>query len=97
MATTASYQASVPGFVDQGLMPLEAAALLLRSVELAREVRDELAVDGVDRWVAASIGPFGAVRADGSEYRGRYGSPPRSLRDFHGPPPRACWPRPVPI
>ena len=85
VATTASYQASVPGFVDQGLMPLEASALLLRSVQLAREVRDELAVDGVDRWVAASIGPYGAVLADGSEYRGRYGVTAARLRDFHGP------------
>ena len=52
---------------------------------LAREVRDELAVDGIDRWVAASIGPYGAVLADGSEYRGRYGVTAARLRDFHGP------------
>ena len=52
---------------------------------MAREVRDELAVDGVDRWVAASIGPYGAVLADGSEYRGRYGVTAARLRDFHGP------------
>ena len=85
VATTASYQASVPGFVDQGLQPLESASLVLRSVALAREVRDELADDGVERWVAASVGPYGAVLADGSEYRGRYGVSAARLRDFHGP------------
>ena len=85
VATTASYQASVPGFVGQGLQPLESASLVLRSVALAREVRDELAEDGTERWVAASVGPYGAVLADGSEYRGRYGVSAARLRDFHGP------------
>ena len=36
-------------------------------------------------FVAASIGPYGAMLADGSEYRGRYGVPASRLRDFHGP------------
>jgi homocysteine S-methyltransferase len=85
VATTASYQASVPGFVDQGQLPIEAAALVLHSVTLARDVRDEMAGDGVERWVAASVGPYGAVLADGSEYRGRYGVSAARLRDFHGP------------
>lgn len=85
VATTASYQASVPGFVDQGLQPIESSSLLVRSVTLAQEVRDELADDGTERWVAASVGPYGAVLADGSEYRGRYGVSAARLRDFHGP------------
>jgi homocysteine S-methyltransferase len=85
VATTASYQASVPGFVAQGLSPNEAATLLVRSVILAREVRDELADDGAQRWVAASVGPYGAYLADGSEYRGRYGLSRAQLRDFHAP------------
>jgi homocysteine S-methyltransferase len=33
--------------------------------------------------VAASVGPYGAWLADGSEYRGRYGLDRRALRDFH--------------
>lgn len=33
--------------------------------------------------VAASVGPFGAVLADGSEYRGRYGVSQSELVDFH--------------
>ncbi len=85
VATTASYQASVPGFVEAGLSPHEAARLVRRSVSLAREVRDELAGDGAARLVAASVGPYGAVLADGSEYRGRYGRTATQLRDFHLP------------
>lgn len=85
VATTASYQASVPGFERAGLSRAEAEALVRRSVTLAREVRDELAGDGHRRLVAASVGPYGAVLADGSEYRGRYGVGAAALRDFHLP------------
>ena len=48
-------------------------------------MRDELAVDGRRRLVAASVGPYGAVLADGAEYRGRYGLSPTQLREFHLP------------
>jgi homocysteine S-methyltransferase len=85
VATTASYQASVPGFVRAGMSASEASHLLRRSVEVARDVRDELAGDGVRRLVAASVGPYGAVLADGSEYRGRYGLTASELQDFHRP------------
>ena len=85
VATTASYQASVPGFVAAGVDRAEAEALLRRSVSLAREVVGELATDGRERRVAASVGPYGAVLADGSEYRGRYGVSARDLREFHLP------------
>lgn len=85
VATTASYQASVPGFVAAGVGRAEAEALLRRSVTLAREVVDELADDGVPRRVAASVGPYGAVLADGSEYRGRYGVSAHDLRELHLP------------
>lgn len=83
VVTTASYQASVPGFVAAGMDAGEARRLVRRSVALACDVRDELAGDGARRWVAASVGPYGAVLADGSEYRGRYAVPPAFLRDFH--------------
>ena len=85
VATTASYQASVPGFERVGLSRAEAEALIARSVTIARDVRDELAVDGGTRLVAASVGPYGAVLADGSEYRGRYGLSRSRLHDFHRP------------
>jgi homocysteine S-methyltransferase len=35
--------------------------------------------------VAASIGPYGAMLADGSEYRGDYGLDEAALMDFHRP------------
>ncbi|MET7283163.1 homocysteine S-methyltransferase [Kribbella sp. NPDC005582] len=82
VATTASYQASVSGFAQAGVPVAEAEALIASSVRIAREVRDEF---GGDRLVAASVGPYGAVLADGSEYRGRYGVSAAALRDFHGP------------
>jgi homocysteine S-methyltransferase len=85
VATTASYQASVPGFERAGLSRPEAESLIRRSVTLAREVADGLAADGRRRLVAASVGPYGAVLADGSEYRGRYGVTAARLRDFHLP------------
>jgi homocysteine S-methyltransferase len=85
VATTASYQASVPGFVAAGVERTEAERLIARSVALARDVRDSLSEDGSTRWVAASAGPYGAVLADGSEYRGRYGLSRAQLREFHRP------------
>lgn len=81
VATTASYQASVPGFVRAGMSEAEAEALIRLSVAVARDVRDE----GADRLVAASVGPYGAVLADGSEYSGRYGLTATELYDFHRP------------
>jgi len=85
VATTASYQASVPGFMAEGLDLVQAEKLLISSVTIARQVRDRMSGDGKRRWVAASVGPYGAVLADGSEYRGRYGLSRAELRDFHLP------------
>jgi homocysteine S-methyltransferase len=88
VATTASYQASFEGFARHGLARPEAAALMRSSVALAREAAAsaaEEAGDGVRRLVAASVGPYGAVRADGSEYSGDYGVTDAFLRSFHAP------------
>lgn len=79
IATTASYQASFEGFATRGE---DAAVLLRRSVSLAKRARDRMP-DQQRRWVAASVGPYGATLADGSEYRGRYGLAVRRLVDFH--------------
>lgn len=81
VATTASYQASVVGFERAGIERSEAGRLITSSVRIALEVRDEFP----GRLVAASVGPYGAMLADGSEYRGRYGVSSQVLRDFHGP------------
>jgi homocysteine S-methyltransferase len=82
VATTASYQASFAGFATLGLDAAEAAALMRLSVTLARRARDTHRPDG---WVAASIGPYGAYLADGSEYRGDYDLDVAGLREFHRP------------
>lgn len=83
IATTASYQASFDAFAANGIGRDETIRLLRRSVELARNARDEVGVAGA--WVAASVGPYGAVLADGSEYRGRYGLSVAQLEDWHRP------------
>jgi homocysteine S-methyltransferase len=76
---TSSYQASFEGFARRGLDSSAARRLLARSVELAR------AASGGAAWVAASVGPYGAYLADGSEYRGRYGLSTDALVRFHRP------------
>lgn len=85
IASTASYQVSFEGFAARGIGRTETAGLLRRSVELAKDARARFAADGRERWVAASVGPYGAALADGSEYRGRYGRSVRQLRDWHRP------------
>ncbi|TLW93141.1 homocysteine S-methyltransferase [Saccharomonospora piscinae] len=85
VATTASYQASLDGFARRGLGRAQFAALLHRSVTLARQAAAEAPGEGRHRFVAASVGPYGAALADGAEYRGRYGLTTRQLRDWHRP------------
>lgn len=80
---TGSYQASFEGFARRGLAEEETRALFGRSVELARTAAEHTTGDPV--WVAGSVGPYGAVLADGSEYRGRYGRSVAQLAAFHRP------------
>jgi homocysteine S-methyltransferase len=88
---TASYQASFAGFAQRGLDAEAAARLMRLSVELACRVRDEFWADPAHRagrlkpLVAASVGPYGAVLHDGSEYRGDYGLSVAELMAFHRP------------
>ncbi|GHE12759.1 homocysteine S-methyltransferase [Klenkia taihuensis] len=78
VATTASYQATAPGFAAAGYA--NAPGLIARSVQLARE-------GAPSSWVAGSVGPYGAYLADGSEYTGAYLSDVTvaQLREFHRP------------
>ncbi|WP_037842474.1 homocysteine S-methyltransferase [Streptomyces sp. NRRL WC-3549] len=79
---TAGYQATFEGFERRGIGRERAAGLMADSVELARRAAS---VSGREVWVAASVGPYGAMLADGSEYRGRYGLTVRELERFHRP------------
>jgi len=71
---TSSYQITYPGCAARGWSPEETTDALMASTDLAR-------AEGVK--VAASIGPYGAYLADGSEYRGNYGLSLDELKDFH--------------
>lgn len=90
-AITASYQATIEGFGKRGLNKKEALDLIQKSVRLAIEARDAFWAEPGNRvarskpFVAASVGPYGAFLADGSEYRGNYGLSEKELTDFHRP------------
>ncbi len=87
--TSASYQATLQGFAERRLSDGEAVALIERSVALATAARDAFWSDPAHRrgrlrpLVAASVGPYGAYLADGSEYRGDYGLDEAALARFH--------------
>ena len=87
--TAGTYQASIPGFVAVGLTYDRALEILERAVNLAVEARDTFWSDIENRdqrlrpLVAASVGPYGAYRADGSEYTGAYSLSDDELLDFH--------------
>jgi homocysteine S-methyltransferase len=78
---TASYQVSRAGFVRAGLTAADADAALAAGTRVARQA--VASVPGSRCRVAASVGPYGAILHDGSEYRGRYGRTHRELVDFH--------------
>jgi homocysteine S-methyltransferase len=84
--TTSSYQATVPGMLAAGYDRGTAEVLLMKSVELAEVAIERAMAAGLVDYkplIAASIGPFGAYLADGSEYRGNYGVSDGTLREFH--------------
>jgi homocysteine S-methyltransferase len=87
IALTASYQASYDGFARRGLDTASTTAVLRRSVDLARSARSRALqarpAPERDLLVAASVGPYGAVLHDGSEYRGDYGLDVDALVNFH--------------
>jgi homocysteine S-methyltransferase len=85
---TASYQVSAEGFEKIGLSPERAAAAadraLRASVVLAERVRDEYHTTSLRRiWIAASLGPYGAMLHNGAEYHGNYECRWEDLVQFH--------------
>ncbi|MFI9730756.1 MULTISPECIES: homocysteine S-methyltransferase [unclassified Streptomyces] len=85
VAITASYQATFEGFARRGIGRERASELLALSVECARTAASRARGPRRPLWVAASVGPYGAMLADGSEYRGRYGLTVAELERFHRP------------
>jgi len=89
--TTASYQGTIEGFIRRGLKEDEALSLIQASVQIALEAREEFWANPKNHHnrikpiVAASIGPYGAFLADGSEYRGDYTVTEDELIKFHRP------------
>ncbi|MDR3694159.1 homocysteine S-methyltransferase [Mucilaginibacter sp.] len=84
--TTASYQASFEGFAQYGYSAGQAIELMQLSSKLAFEAREaamKVRPGSIIPLVAASIGPYGASLADGSEYRGNYGVSIEFLKSFH--------------
>jgi len=77
---TASYQLSYSGCAQSGWSEAETDQALISSTQLAE---DAVAQSGKDVKVAASIGPYGASLADGSEYKGNYGVGKSVLKGFH--------------
>lgn len=88
---TASYQATVPGFMQVGMGLDEAERLIKVSAELAIEARATFWANVDNRHkrrrplIAGSIGPYGAYLADGGEYRGHYALSQADLIAFHRP------------
>lgn len=87
-AITASYQATIDGFAARGIDKTKALALIKQTVLLARRARDDFWKENTQHnrpkpLVAASVGPYGAYLADGSEYVGNYGVSDERLEEFH--------------
>ena len=77
---TSSYQLSYTGCSARGWNEDETNQALIAATALAKNAVTE---SGKDVKVAASVGPYGASLADGSEYTGNYGVSKQVLTDFH--------------
>ncbi len=86
---SASYQATLSGFVGRGASESEAEDLIRKAVQLAVETRDrfwdreENRVGRRKPLVAAGVGPYGAYLANGAEFTGDYDLDEEGLVAFH--------------
>lgn len=82
---TGSYQAHIQGFLNKGFTHEKAIELLKLSVKLAKAAKEKYLTKNKGRKlaVAASVGPYGAYLADGSEYKGNYKLKVKELEEFH--------------
>ncbi|KAM7410495.1 hypothetical protein PAMA_001777 [Pampus argenteus] len=76
--TTATYQASITGFIDHLDVSSEGAReLMMSGVHVAKETVERFVIDSHSKGqryplVAGSVGPYGAFLHNGSEYTGAY-------------------------
>ena len=86
---SASYQATIPALMARGLSETEAVELIRLAVRLVMQARDQFWAEPTNREgrlrpiTAASIGPYGAALADGSEYTGDYDLDEVGLVEWH--------------
>lgn len=86
---TASYQATTKGFEHLGVDSQKADELIRSTVRLAQDARIGFWSQESNRLsrcrplVAASVGPYGAFLANGSEYSGDYKLTSEDLHRFH--------------
>lgn len=95
IAITATYQTTFEGLAQRGLSHQQAADLMRFGVQLALAARDQFLAEQTPTpcessplpspLVAASVGPYGAMRHDGSEYHGDYGLTVAELMAWHRP------------
>ncbi|AXJ12179.1 homocysteine S-methyltransferase [Streptococcus pluranimalium] len=94
IVTTSTYQASIASLVDVGLSVDEAKELIIKSVSLAKDAREEAWIELSQSekqgrhypLISGDVGPYAAYLADGSEYTGEYGEVTKeALKDFHRP------------
>lgn len=89
--TTATYQATFEGLKKRGISNEQAITIFRQSLNLAQQAVVNFWSDIQNRHqrikplIAASVGPYGAMLADGSEYHGNYGRTEQELIDFHRP------------
>jgi len=86
---SASYQATIEGFMARGAKEDVAEAAIRKAVQLAVEAREAFWAKVANRrerlrpLVAASVGPYGAYLANGSEFTGEYDLDEDGLVEFH--------------
>ena len=86
---TASYQATIQGFMSCGATEDAAEEAIRKAVQLAVDARDVFWSRATNRRerlrpvVAASVGPYGAYLANGAEFTGDYDLDECGLVDFH--------------
>lgn len=84
--TSSGYQASIEGYMKLGQNKRNAEKFILKSLELALKARQNFLKKARNKpivYVAASMGPYGAFLADGSEYTGDYDTSDEQLVQFH--------------